>query len=133
MKTNITKRIGRIVSMYYLVTGIGFLVSADYYARMVSHTGTDPVLINLSGMVHFLIGMTILVHHFKWNKPLKIGVSLSGVFFMMKGLFLIAFPEMTLQTGNNPVQTPWIMSIAFIGFGLLIGYFSFLGKGYEEE
>ncbi|WP_139125130.1 hypothetical protein [Bacillus solimangrovi] len=75
---NLTVRIARIVSIYYLITGLGFLFSSDYSLKMVAPTGSDPVLINLSGMVHFFIGMTILVHHFKWKKPLQIAVSLSG-------------------------------------------------------
>ena len=108
------------------------MVSSGYYSTMIAHTGSDPVLINLSGMVHFFIGMTILVNHFKWNKPLKAAVTLLGIFFLMKGVFLIALPEMTLQTSNNPAQVPWIMAVAFIGVGLLMGGFSFFKKNYEE-
>ncbi|MEI5907503.1 hypothetical protein WAK64_10580 [Bacillus spongiae] len=129
---NSTVRISRIVSIYYLITGLGFSLSSDYYVTMVAHTSSDPVLINLSGMVHFFIGMTILVHHFKWKKPLQIAVSLSGVFFLLKGVFLIVLPELTLQTGNNPAQSPWIMSISFIGVGLLVGYFAYFRK-YEDK
>ncbi|QUI21587.1 hypothetical protein HZI73_04455 [Vallitalea pronyensis] len=133
MKMNITTRIGRIVSMYYLVTGLGFLISSDFFSKMITHTGSDPVLINLSGMVHFFIGMTILVHHFKWRKPIQVAVSLSGIFFLLKGAFLIALPELTLQTGNNPAQTPWAMAIGFIGVGLLIGYSAYFKKHQEEK
>ena len=64
-----SKRIGKILAIYLLVTGAGFLFSAEYYAQMIAHAGSDPILINLSGMVHFFIGMTILVNHFcsQWN------------------------------------------------------------------
>lgn len=119
--------------MYYVVTGLGFLLSSSYYATMIAHAGSDPVLINLSGMVHFFIGMTILVHHFAWNRPLKAAVSLSGVFFLLKGVFLIALPELTLQTGNNPVQVPWAMSVGFIAVGAAVGYFVYFGKQDEEK
>lgn len=130
---NTTTKIARIVSMYFLATGLGFLISSDYYATMIAHTGSDPVLINLSGMVHFLVGMTILVHHFKWRKPLQIAASLSGVFFLMKGFSLIVLPQMTLQTGNNPAQVPWAMSSAFIIFGAWIGYFAYFKKYHEAK
>lgn len=99
---NTTIRIGKIVSLYLIVTGLGFLLSSDYYANMIAHTGTDPVLINLSGMVHFFIGMTILVLHFRWKKLLEIIVTVLGFMFLLKGIFLIALPELTLQTSNNP-------------------------------
>lgn len=130
---NLTKRLARIVSLYYFVTGLGFLLSSGYYAKMIAHTGSDPVLINLSGMVHFFIGITILVHHFRWKKFLQIAVSLSGIFFLLKGAFMIVLPEITLQTGNNPAQVPWAMSLGFLGVGFLVGYFAYLRKPNEEK
>ncbi|MEJ2622174.1 MAG: hypothetical protein P8163_18565 [Candidatus Thiodiazotropha sp.] len=120
-----TTKIARILSAYLVVTGIGFTLSGDYFARMVAHVGSDPVLINLSGMVHFFIGITILVHHFLWRKPLQIAVSLFGSLFLLKGAFLIALPEFTLQTANIPAQKPWVMAIGFLLVGLALGYFAY--------
>jgi hypothetical protein len=126
-----THRIALLLSGYLIVTGLGFLLSADYYAAMIAHTGTDPVLINLSGMVHFFIGMGILVHHFVWKSALQIMVTILGLMFLLKGLFLIALPELTLQAGNNPAQVPWAMAIGFVGAGLVLGYMALFGKRYR--
>ena len=82
-----SKKIAKILSAYLIVTGIGFLASSDFYSMMISHKGTDPVLINLSGMVHFFIGMTILVIHFKWKNLLQILVSVLGLLYLLKGFF----------------------------------------------
>lgn len=127
--TDTTIRIARILSLYLLVTGIGFLVSEAYYTKMFAHTGSDPVLINLSGMVHFFIGGAILSVHFKWGRVLEIVVSFLGLMFLIKGILLIALPEFTLQLNNNPVQIPKLMSAGFILAGCMIGFFSFYGKG----
>jgi hypothetical protein len=118
--------IGRIVSIYLIVTGMGFLLSSAYYSGMIAHTDTDPVLINLSGMVHFFIGMTILVLNFKWKGALQIIVSVLGIMFLLKGVFLIMLPELTLQTSNNPAQVPWIMAVGFIAFGLVTAYLAYV-------
>jgi|GEM_PF-409223 len=120
-----TKLIGRVVSMYYVVTGIGFMLSGNYYADMVSSTGTDPVLINLSGMVHFFIGMTILVIHFKWKSILQSFVTLLGFAFLLKGVFLIALPELTLQSDTS-TEVGWATIAGFIAVGIILGYYSFL-------
>ncbi len=130
---NMTHRIGRILSVYYLATGLGFLLSADFYSKMIATVNSDPILINLSGMVHLFIGITILVHHFKWNSLLRIAVSLSGVMYLLKGASFIVLPKLTLQTGNNPAQIPWLMSFGFIVAALVIGYFSYFGKAAYEE
>ena len=128
-----TTRIARIVSIYFIITGLGFILSSEFYSNMIAHTGTDPVLINLSGMVHFFIGMTILVNHFMWKKPLQITVSLLGFMFLFKGVFLIALPELTLQTSNNPAQIPWVMSIGFICVGLILGYFAYFKNQVSDK
>lgn len=123
-----TIRIARILSAYLVTTGLGFLLSGDYFAQMIAHTGSDPVLINLSGMVHFFIGITILVHHFRWKHGLQIAVSLLGAMFLLKGFFLIALPELTLQTSNNPAQKPWVMAVVFLLVGLVLGYVAFSNR-----
>lgn len=122
---NRTVLIARVVSMYLLVTGCGFLFSGEYFSEMISHTGSDPVLINLSGMVHFFIGMTILVIHFQWRNLLQVAVTLLGLMFSLKGTLLIALPELTLQTGGNPAQKTWIMMVGFILAGIALGYLAY--------
>lgn len=129
-----TVLIARVVSMYFLVTGCGFLFSGDYFSKMISHTNSDPVLINLSGMVHFFIGMTILVIHFRWREPLQVIVTLLGLMFLFNGALLIALPELTLQTGGNPVQKTWIMAIGFISVGISVGYLAYVqGAGHNKS
>lgn len=98
------------------------------YIFTIAHTGSDPVLINLSGMVHFFIGITILVNHFLWKNALQIIVTILGFLFLMKGIFLIALPELTLQSGNNLTQIPWALSIGFISIGLIVSYMAFFKK-----
>lgn len=128
-----TNKIGKIVAAYLLVTGLGFLISSEYYSQMIAHKGSDPVLINLSGMVHFFIRITILVNHFMWKNALQIIVTLLGIMFLMKGVFLIVLPELTLQSANNPAQVPWIASIGFILIGLIVGYMSFFRSKKDIE
>ncbi len=133
---NRTTLIARIVSMYLFVTGCGFLFSGEYYSEMISHTASDPVLINLSGMVHFFIGMTILVIHFQWRNLFQIAVTLLGLMFSLKGALLIALPELTLQTGGNPAQEVWNMAVSFISVGIVLGYLAYFHnriKHYKSE
>ena len=130
-----TVLIARIVSMYLLVTGCGFLFSGEYFSKMIAHTGSDPVLINLSGMVHFFIGMTILVVHFRWREPLQVIVTLLGLMFFFKGVLLIALPELTLQMGANPLQETWVMAMGFIAVGIAVAYPAFFLKrrGFKKS
>ena len=132
-KAEITLKIGKILALYLIVTGGGFLLSPGFFASLIVKEGSDPVLINLSGMVHFFIGVTILVNHFLWKGLHQILVSVVGVLFFLKGLFLIALPELTLQSGNNELQVPMLMGFGFVGLGFLLGFLSFRKTRVEEK
>ena len=59
--------------------------------------------------------------------------SLFGVMFLLKGVFLIALPELTLQAGQNSMQVMWPMAAGFIGIGLLVFYLSFFhGRAHSN-
>lgn len=127
MRSNTSLYIGRIVSAYLIVTGAGFFLSGPYFSQLVSTTQSDPVLINLSGMTHFLVGAAILVFHFKWRSVLEVMVSLIGCAYYMKGTMLIALPELTLQTGNNEMQASLVLpGIGFLAYGFVLAYLAFV-------
>ncbi len=129
--SNITHALARIIAVYFLVTGIGFLASPEFFAKLATTVDSDPVLLNLSGMVHFFIGMTMLSFHFRFHKPLEIAVTVLSLMYFTKGVLLIVIPEITLQAGGNAAQTSLVAPAFFIGVGLLLGYFAFFGK--QEE
>ncbi len=131
MKNDTTVILARIVSAYLIVTGLGFLLSPDFFANMIVHKGSDPVLINLSGMTHFFIGITILVLHFKWRGALEVLVTLIGILYLLKGAALIAIPELTLQTGGNDAQLSIFVPIGFLAVGLVMAYLAWVKKSKD--
>ncbi|MBF4691496.1 hypothetical protein [Fusibacter ferrireducens] len=129
----VTYRIAKVVGLYLFTTGLGFFLSAPYYERMISHVNSDPVLINLSGMVHFFIGGTILALNFKWKTAMEKLVLILGIMYFSKGFFIIALPELTLQSGNNAAQVPDVLSYIWMTIGLVIFYFAFRGEKNEKK
>jgi len=126
-----TTIIARILSIYLSVTGLGFLVSNSYYSEMISQSGSDPVLINLSGMVHLFIGAAILTIHFLWKTPLQIVVTFLGIMFSIKGALLIVVPDIVLQSAGNSAGLSPLGSLAFILVGGIIGYFAYFQSQNE--
>lgn len=120
-----TETIARIAGPYLLVTALGFLVSRRFYERMVlGNANADPVLINLSGAVHFVVGGVTLVNHFLWSGMAEIVVSLLGVAAVAKGAALIAVPELTLKSPKTVGATLYASAL---GFGLWGGGLVWVG------
>lgn len=120
-----TELIARIAGPYLLLTGLGFAVSRDFYQRMVmGNAQADPILLNLSGAVHFIVGMIVLNNHFRWSGLAEIVVSMIGVAAVVKGAALIAVPETTLQT---PKTTGRVLTASTVGFILAGAYLCWIG------
>ena len=124
--TELTIIIGKILALYITVTGLGFLLSPKFFQGMIVQAEkSSPVLLNLSGMVHFLIGAAIVTNHFLWDSVLAGVVTLMGIAFLLKGTFLIALPELTLKSNKKSIKYYPLFGIGFLLAGLSIGYMSF--------
>jgi hypothetical protein len=120
-----TELIASIAGPYWVATGLGFLLSRAFYERMVLGNGkADPILLNLSGMVHFMLGMIVLVNHFLWDSTAQIAVTLLGIMLVLKGGFLIAVPEIVLKTPKTVGKTLAVSTVGFLIVGL---YFCYVG------
>jgi hypothetical protein len=120
-----TETVARIAGPYLLVTAIGFLISRGFYERMVSGTAkSDPMLINLSGAAHFVVGAVILVNHWAWGSIGEVAVTLLGLAAVAKGGSLIAVPELTLKTPKTVGVT---LIASAVGFGLWGGFLVWVG------
>lgn len=122
-----TETIARIAGPYLIVTALGFLVSRRFYERMIlGNAAADPVLVNLSGAVHFIIGATVLVNHWDWRSLDAAAVTLLGVAAVAKGTSLIVVPELTLKT---PKTTGATLTASAAGFAAWGGLLLWIGWG----
>ena len=65
--------LGKMIAPYLFVSGLGFLLSYDFYKQLLINSDkSDPLTINLSGMVHFFIGLAIVLRHHLWGNVLEI-------------------------------------------------------------
>ncbi|WP_144864770.1 hypothetical protein [Hyella patelloides] len=116
----------KLASAYFLVTGLGFLISTDFYEKMVQeNASTDPVTLNLSGAVHFLVGLSILIQHFLWGSLAEVIITLIGFSAMLKGAALIVIPELTLKSPKTGQRAIRLSSVGFIIIGIYLGYVSY--------
>lgn len=125
-----TETIASIAGPYLVVTGLGFIFSRSFYERMVLGSGgADPILLNLSGAAHFVVGMTILVNHFMWGGIGQIAVTLLGMAAVAKGAMLIAVPETTLKSPKTVGKTLTASAAGFLIAGTYLCYVGYWPAG----
>ncbi|UWQ36903.1 hypothetical protein K3552_15720 [Leisingera aquaemixtae] len=122
-----TELIAMIAGPYLLITGAGILVSGSFYKRMISaQECADPILINLSGASHFVVGMTVAVNHFLWASPAEIVVSLVGVAAALKGTGLILIPDRMKKLSKMETRSLVATAAGFILVGTFLTYVGFI-------
>jgi len=122
----ITLFIGKILAVYWLVYGLGFLISREFYAKQLTNSEkSDSLAVTLQGAIHVYIGAAILTNHFLWGNLLAILVTILGFAYLAKGIALIVFPSATLKSGKPSAKVLGLSGIGFILLGLILGYLSY--------
>ena len=123
-----TQFLGQMISPYLLVTGVGFFVSKDYYLKMLADSKhSDPITINLSGMVHFLLGLAIVLNHNLWRTAPEIIITVIGFAASLKGAALIAVPQAALKGNEMSASVLRIIGVAFVVVGAYLGFVTYFG------
>ncbi len=121
-----TQFLGQIIAPYLLVTGVGFFVSKDYYVKMLADSKhSHSITINLSGMVHFLLGLAIVLNHNLWRTAPEIIITLFGFAASLKGAALIVVPQAALSANDMSARVLRIIGTAFVVFGAYLGLMTY--------
>lgn len=121
-----TETIAKIAGPYLILTGIGFLLSSDFYLKMIlDQTKTDRVTVNLSGATHFIVGMVALVHHFRWSSAFESAVTMVGVAAVLKGAGLIAIPEAMMKSPSMKKSGVALSAAGFLAAGIYLSVMGF--------
>ncbi|MFC1962734.1 hypothetical protein ACFLWB_01880 [Chloroflexota bacterium] len=119
--------LGKIIAPYLFASGLGFLFSFNFYERLLRNSNkSDPLAVNLSGMVHFILGFAIVLQHNLWGSVLEILVTLVGFGLIIKGLTLIVLPNLTMKSSRVSVKYLYFSGATFLALGLYLGYMSYL-------
>jgi uncharacterized membrane protein len=113
----------KVASAYFLVSGLGFLLSTGFYERMTHASApASPMTLNLSGAVHFLVGVSMLIRHLRFGSAPEIVVTLVGVAALTKGAMLIVLPEQTLKAPRSGATRLKLSGVSFVVVGTYLGY-----------
>ena len=118
--------VAKMMAPYLFVTGLGFFFSKEFYLKMLNESErAHPITINLSGMVHFFIGMAVVLNHIRWGSVLEVAVTLIGFAFLLKGAVLIMLPVRALKSNETTGDRLPIIGIGFLIVSVYLGYASY--------
>ena len=120
--------IARILAVVYLSAAVGFLLSADYYKKVLPKLLNDPTYFLMGGMMAIVLGFFMITYHNFWVKDWTVIITVFGWIALIKGIFLVALP--TSFDVFKPMFTPANMTKIWgplvLIVGLFFGYFGFI-------
>jgi uncharacterized protein YjeT (DUF2065 family) len=123
-------QIFQILGITYLVVGIGMLVNHDFYKKLITNFTENPPAIYLSGLVALLIGCLLVILHNNWTKDWSVIITIFGWAALIKGIFLIIFPKVSIKLSNTfkemkKLLRVWGIVVAVVGALLCwLGFFT---------
>ncbi|MBI5582588.1 MAG: hypothetical protein HY892_02070 [Deltaproteobacteria bacterium] len=112
-----TRAFARVIGPYLvIVTGI-LVVRAPNLGPILSALFQNEALVWMMGALLFFCGLLIIAFHQYWSSPAAVMISLFGWFLAIRGIILLAFPQL-IQRGG--VASLHLVPAVRIGFSLLV-------------
>jgi hypothetical protein len=120
--------VAQILGPIYLVIAIGMMLNKGHYNNMFREFIKNDAFLYLGGIIALAVGLLIVQAHNYWVKDWTVLVTLIGWIATIKGVWLLAFPELAKKQTKawmkgNMMQ---VASIVAFGLGVVFVYFGYL-------
>jgi uncharacterized protein YjeT (DUF2065 family) len=116
-------QIFQILGIVYLAVGIGILINPDFYKKLLADCAENSLVMYLAGLITLAIGYLLVTFHNIWVKDWPVIITIVGWMALIKGLFLIVLPKVSMKIcnffkGMTKFLTVWALVVIVLG-GLL--------------
>jgi hypothetical protein len=115
-----TRAFARVIGPFLVIVPAIIAVRAPSMGIMLSAFFENDALVWITGSLLLFGGLLIIAHHQYWSSPAAILISLFGWFLALRGLVLLAAPQLYASGGAAAMSMMPIVQIVF-AFLVLIG------------
>jgi hypothetical protein len=112
-----TRAFARVIGPYLVIVPAIVTVRAPHVGRILSDLFENEALVWIAGGLLLLCGLLIIAYHQFWSSPAAIAISLFGWFLALRGLVLLAAPQLIASASVAAIE---MMPIVQTGFALLV-------------
>ncbi|MEB4208905.1 hypothetical protein [Mycobacterium sp. 94-17] len=115
-----TRSFARVLGPFIAVVPAIVAIRAGSIGNVLSSFSTDLMWPWVLGALLFFCGLFIVAFHQYWRSVAAAIVSLFGWFLLLRGLTLLAVPQLIVKGAENATQTSGpAVGVVRVGFGLL--------------
>ena len=115
-----TRAFARVIGPYLVIVTVSISVRKPQISAFVPALFENPALVWFTGALLILAGLVIIAHHQYWSSLAAVLISLLGWFLALRGLLLLAAPQLMVRAAEEAMT---MMPVVWLAFGvfLLIG------------
>lgn len=112
-----TRAFARVIGPYLvIVTGI-LVIRSPGLGTVLAAFFQNEALVWMMGALLFFCGLLIIAFHQYWSSPAAVMISLFGWFLAIRGVILLAAPQLILRGGTASMH---LVPAVRIGFSMLV-------------
>ncbi|MFY9642837.1 MAG: hypothetical protein WCD20_03955 [Rhodomicrobium sp.] len=115
-----TRAFARVLGPYLAIVPGIIAVRAPDMGPMVSAFFGNVALVWITGALILFAGLFVIAQHQHWASAAAIFISLFGWFLALRGLALLAVPEIYAQASEGVMGAAVALTVVRIGFGALV-------------
>lgn len=114
-----TRSFARVLGPFIAVVPAIIAIRAGSIGNQLSSFSADPMWPWTLGALLFGGGLFIIAFHQYWRGLAAVMISLFGWFLLIRGLILLAVPQLIVDGAETATETNSAIGVVRIGFGLL--------------
>jgi hypothetical protein len=114
-----TRAFARVIGPYLLIvpTIVAVRAPSASMETILSAFFQNDALVWIAGGLLLFLGLLIIAHHQYWSSPAAVGISLFGWFLALRGVVLLAAPQLIAGGAAAALN---MIPVVQIGFGILM-------------
>ena len=123
--------LAKLIGPLFLVVGLGSILNGQIYNVMAAQFLGNLGLIYLSGLITFVVGLTIVLFHNKWDWHWSVIITIAGWLALIGGVFRITVPNKVAGVGLAVVSNASILPISGLfvfAIGAIVSYFGYINE-----
>jgi hypothetical protein len=122
-----TRMFARVLGPFFAVIATTVAARAPHMAALLAQFTASDVWPWVVGAFILMGGIAIVAFHQYWRSPAAVIVSVLGWLLVVRGVFLLAFPEAFASLANRMIGAAGAWQAAYIIMALIGLYLTFVG------
>ena len=121
--------LAKILGPYFVIVAIGLMLNPKFYQGMMEDFLKNSALLYLGGVLALIFGIVVVLFHNVWVTGWQVIITIFGWMGLIKGIWLIVFPNSTGKLTHFYQKKPAILKVHML-IVLAIGMLLTI-KGYS--